>query len=261
MKPSNESEFEELLAGFVLGDLSEEEIQKLVNPVDSPSASPVKDLERIATLTALAGADPSETLPDQLRLAITATGRALVSESRSASKADIVPAAKYRAVQMREAIAWLACLAATVMAMFAWRSSSLSTLPNSNQEVARESLMASATDLIQTEWTEGKTQLPTKVTGDVVWSNAAQSGFMRFVDMPINDPKVEQYQLWIIDPSRDDEPIDGGVFNITSRGESIIPIHAKLTVGQPQAFAVTIEKPGGVVVSTQERLPLLAAVQ
>ncbi|MCU0709749.1 MAG: hypothetical protein MUF23_15805 [Pirellula sp.] len=42
--------------------------------------------------------------------------------------------------------------------------------------------------------------------------------------------------------------------------EAIIAIHAKLRVNQPKAFAVTIEKPGGVVVSTQEQLPLLAVV-
>ena len=260
MKPSNESEFEELLAGFVLGDLTEDELQQLGNQVDSTSTDTVKDLERIATLAAMAGADPSETMPDKLRLAITASGRALVADSNSLPKADVVPSAKVRAASVREAIAWLACLAATIMALIAWRNSSLSTSPSGNQAVTRQSLIASAQDLIQTDWNEGKTPLPTKVTGDVVWSNSAQSGFMRFVDMPINDPKVEQYQLWIIDPSRDDEPIDGGVFNITSRGESIVPIQAKLTVGQPKAFAVTIEKPGGVVVSTQERLPLLAIV-
>ena len=78
--------------------------------------------------------------------------------------------------------------------------------------------------------------------------------------MPVNDPGVEQYQLWIIDPRRDDEPIDGGVFDISKSGEVIVPINAKLDVISPQAFAVTIEKPGGVVVSTQERLPLLAKV-
>jgi anti-sigma-K factor RskA len=79
--------------------------------------------------------------------------------------------------------------------------------------------------------------------------------------MPVNDPTVEQYQLWIIDPTRDDEPIDGGVFDIASTGEVIVPVQAKLLVNQPTAFAVTIEKPGGVVVSTQERFPLLATVQ
>jgi len=66
--------------------------------------------------------------------------------------------------------------------------------------------------------------------------------------------------LWIIDPSRDEKPIDGGVFDITSDIESIVPINAKLAVGQPTVFAITVEKPGGVVVSDQKRLPLIAKV-
>ena len=78
--------------------------------------------------------------------------------------------------------------------------------------------------------------------------------------MPPNDPSQEQYQLWIIDPERDAEPIDGGVFDVASSGEVVVPIQAKLKVLKPAAFAITIEKPGGVVVSTQERLPLLAQV-
>jgi hypothetical protein len=48
---------------------------------------------------------------------------------------------------------------------------------------------------------------------------------------------------------------------VTSDGETIVPIQAKLKVLKPAAFAITIEKPGGVVVSTQERLPLLAVVK
>ena len=83
---------------------------------------------------------------------------------------------------------------------------------------------------------------------------------MRFVGMPVNDATAEQYQLWIIDPDRDEEPIDGGVFDIESSGEVVVPINAKLAVLNPAAFAITIEKPGGVVVSTQERLPLIAPV-
>ena len=40
----------------------------------------------------------------------------------------------------------------------------------------------------------------------------------------------------------------------------LIPIDAKLAVADPKAFAVTVEKPGGVVVSTQDRVVLLAAL-
>ena len=72
---------------------------------------------------------------------------------------------------------------------------------------------------------------------------------MRLVGMPVNDPKVRQYQLWIVDPDRDARPVDGGVFDVTDAGEVIIPIDAKLAVSDPAAFAITVEKPGGVVKS------------
>lgn len=96
--------------------------------------------------------------------------------------------------------------------------------------------------------------------GGLVWDAGSQSGFMSFKALPVNDAAVQQYQLWIIDPKRDDEPIDGGVFDIVRAGESIVPILAKLDVIEPVGFAVTVEKPGGVVVSDQSRLPLLAMV-
>lgn len=64
------------------------------------------------------------------------------------------------------------------------------------------------------------------------------------------DPAQRQYQLWIFDRNQDEKtPVDGGVFDITSDGEVIIPIRAKLRVAEAYLFAVTIEKPGGVVVS------------
>ncbi len=125
---------------------------------------------------------------------------------------------------------------------------------------ARAELIANAPDPIQVVWDKGTTPFEKEVSGDVVWSNALQKGFMRFVGMPVNDRTIQQYQLWIIDPLRDDKPIDGGVFDVTSEGEVIVPIDAKLKVINPAAFAVTIEKPGGVVVSDQKRLPLLAKV-
>lgn len=75
-------------------------------------------------------------------------------------------------------------------------------------------------------------------------------------------PPKSSIQLWIFDRNQSEEtPIDGGVFDITSTEEVIIPINAKLLVQEAYMFAVTIEKPGGVVVSSRERLPLLAKVE
>ena len=125
---------------------------------------------------------------------------------------------------------------------------------------ARDAVIQDSKSLLMLDWSTGKTPFDRPVTGDVVWDNQSQRGYMRFENMPVNDPTIEQYQLWIIDPKRDDEPIDGGVFDIPSSGEVVVEIDAKLQVIDPAAFAITIEKPGGVVVSDQERLPLLAAV-
>jgi anti-sigma-K factor RskA len=105
------------------------------------------------------------------------------------------------------------------------------------------------------------------VSGDVAWNQALQRGFLRFRGLPENNPAQEQYQLWIFDAGRPDGsefPVDGGVFDISSMtrdpatGDLVVPINAKLPVVQPAAFAVTIERAGGVVVTKRERLLLLA---
>lgn len=121
----------------------------------------------------------------------------------------------------------------------------------------RERLLASS-DVIKTDWTNPKQ--PKEIIGDIVWSNSAQKGFMRFRALPANDPNRETYQLWIIDKTQK-HPIDGGVFDVTNAGEIIIPINAKLQVKEPTVFAVTAEKPGGVVVSAQEKVLALAKIE
>lgn len=84
---------------------------------------------------------------------------------------------------------------------------------------------------------------------------------MTFSGLPVNNPSEEQYQLWIFDAKQDDRyPIDGGVFDVTSP-TVVVPIDAKIRVSDPSMFAITIEKPGGVVVSDRSRLPLLAKVK
>ena len=98
--------------------------------------------------------------------------------------------------------------------------------------------------------------------GDVVWSSARQQGYMRFRGLAANDPTLAQYQLWIFDADRDEAyPVDGGVFDVPAAGgDVVVRIDPRLRVSRATAFAITVEKPGGVVVSSRKRLPLLAAV-
>ena len=98
--------------------------------------------------------------------------------------------------------------------------------------------------------------------GKVVWSDSRQTGFMIFSGLDINDPKIEQYQLWIFDTLKDQaDPVDGGVFDIAANGEVVIPIVAHIPVDNAVQFAITVERPGGVTVSKRERVPLLAAIK
>jgi anti-sigma-K factor RskA len=98
-----------------------------------------------------------------------------------------------------------------------------------------------------------------KPVGDIVWSDKEQKGYIRLSGLPKNDPTKETYQIWIVAENQDPKtPVDGGTFDVNSDGEIIIPIDAKVRVQNPQAFAITIEKPGGVPVSKQVRVPASA---
>jgi anti-sigma-K factor RskA len=97
-----------------------------------------------------------------------------------------------------------------------------------------------------------------QVSGNAVWSDELQQGYMSLEGMPVNDPTKRQYQLWIVDPERDEAPVDGGVFDVVDAGMVRIPINAKLRVDEPQAFVITLEQPGGVVKSKQEVVVALA---
>ncbi len=64
---------------------------------------------------------------------------------------------------------------------------------------------------------------------------------MLFRGLPVNIPTQEQYQLWIFAKNQSEKtPIDGGVFDITSTEEVIIPINAKSMLKMPFMFAVTV---------------------
>ena len=115
-------------------------------------------------------------------------------------------------------------------------------------------LQNTADDLMQYPWF-GKTSDFESIKGDIIWSNQKQKGFIKITGMPMNDPSQNQYQIWIVDPIQYQNPVDGGVFDITKSGrELIIPINPKLPISNARGFAITLEQPGGVVVSSQ---PLL----
>lgn len=167
---------------------------------------------------------------------------------------QVLPAAK-----SSSGLAWLCAAAATLIAAFlAWDRFA----PESSLLESRAELIASAGTLRQLDWNPGPSPRSGEPSGDVVWSDAEQQGYMRFTGLPSNDPSEFQYQLWIFDGERDAaKPVDGGVFDIdSSSAESIIAIDPKIRVHEGMAFAVTIERPGGVVVSDREHIVVTAGL-
>lgn len=126
----------------------------------------------------------------------------------------------------------------------------------------RDSLIAVDSAITRIAWAPTADSTALGASGDVVWSTRAQRGVMRLIGLKSNEVQRWQYQLWIFDKTRDQRyPVDGGVFDVPAGAtEVFVPINARVPVGSAVMFAVTVEAPGGVVVSTRERVALLAAL-
>lgn len=172
-------------------------------------------------------------------------GPRLVTTSSSPTTAKAPPAPRRSAVS---GIGW-ALAAMLAVAFVVVRNEPAALSPGPDVTATRASLVSEAPDVLTLPWAPPTAAGYEGVTGDVVWSQSRQQGYLRLANMPVNDPARRQYQLWIVDPDRDKNPVDGGVFNVSATGEVIIPIQAKLQIRSPKAFAITAEQPGGVVVS------------
>ncbi len=239
-----------------------------------PEADP-QALEVTAAALLLAGEWKEEPLPESVRRRLNAAAAEFIAGipkfsqlSAAVARREAQPAASTSA-----GFAWFAAAASIVLAIAAWiprldyqYSGKVDLLSQASQDsealvVERQKLLASSSPL-QKEWSPAEDPSGTAVKGDVVWDPVSQTGYMRFTGLQANDPGTLQYQLWIFDETRDDHyPVDGGVFDIPSGGsEVVVPILAKLPVRTPKLFAVTIERSGGVVVSSRERIVVVAAV-
>lgn len=160
---------------------------------------------------------------------------------------------------------WIAAIAAGLVAIFLWQARDRSETSRGPDELVAR--VDRAADVVRIPWKPTEDADARGLKGELVWSSSAQTGYMRFEGLAVNDPRLAQYQLWIFDAARDERyPVDGGVFDIpstvatnTSSGV-IVPIHARLPVQEAKLFAVTVEKPGGVVVSSRERIVALASL-
>ncbi len=78
----------------------------------------------------------------------------------------------------------------------------------------------------------------------VVWDEKKQRGVLKVTQLPRNTSDRD-YQLWLVDP-RYKDPIDGGVFHVANDGTMSVPFHPTSPVREAQAFAISLERKGGV---------------
>jgi hypothetical protein len=94
--------------------------------------------------------------------------------------------------------------------------------------------------------------------GRVLWSPELQQGVLVVQGLAANDASASQYQLWIRDAQREGSPVPGPVFDVEGEDEVQVAFEAGLVIGEPSAFLITAERPGGVVVSKQDRVLMVA---
>lgn len=238
---------DELLCDRALVGLSPQEEHELAQLLAATGADE-SELEFAAAALDGALAPRAEALPPALRQRLDAVARSFAAPPSVASLPRALPSAPRHSPLAWSG--WLVAVAACALAVLAWRTKTPADLAR-----VRAELLARA-DTLHPTW--AAQDIAKGASGDVVWSQTSQEGVMHFHDLTPNDPAQSQYQLWIFDETQE-HPIDGGVFDVTA-GDVLVPIVAKLHVQKPKLFAVTLEKPGGVVVSDQKRIALVASL-
>jgi hypothetical protein len=270
--------FLELCAGAALGDLDDRERAELQAMADDDRiAAEIAAFERAsASVVASLHQAGFEPMPASLSAKLAREASAFVASRRSsgAVATDSNPSNSSRAATARPqrpsprpgpstgegrdtrgaVLPWIVALAASVVAAVVLMRGPGKSAAAPIADVAR--FVAEHPDLERRRFELG-------CQGEVLWSSSDNTGLLELRDLPSNDPKQFQYQLWIFDESQDKStPVDGGVFDVPAdaAGPVVIPIDAKLRVGKAFAFAITKEQPGGVVVSAKRPEQIVAAV-
>jgi anti-sigma-K factor RskA len=77
-----------------------------------------------------------------------------------------------------------------------------------------------------------------------VWDPDQQSGLLTMEKLPATT-EAQDYQIWIVDPAYAN-PVNGGVFHVAADGRVALPFRPDQPVKKATAFAISLEKKGGV---------------
>ena len=269
---STRDDFHDQLVDELTGDLSAKQRRALMSATADQAeiADQREALEAAAAVYDLARLPKVEALPDELRqrlLRSMPTGPA-TSGPRSDSAVAVSASPSRRSGR---AMPWLAAAAALVLAVAGWwpriepqilpapvveEAPPLRTLSMAER---RDIWLRAHPDAVRVALGGTDHEASSTDPGYALWDPESQTGYLTLSGLDANDPSVHQYQLWIVDGNREGPPVDGGVFDL-SRGGEVVQFTPKLPVGSVAAFAITREQPGGVVVSAQEEVVAIGAV-
>ena len=231
----------------------------LVRGLPSPWSQAAKTIFEIKGLDYVAAPLDVADLPAALAARLTAVGEAYVDSAPAAVVIDAGP----RFAARRPVFAWWAVAASLVLALVGWYPrltappTPLAAVEADAQRAERErGELLARPGLVRSTFSGTSDPGSGAVDGDVVWDPSTQRGYLRLHGLPANDARQTQYQLWVFDATRDQKyPVDGGVFDVPAGGGPVVvPIRVPIRVGQAVLFAITVERPGGVVVSGREHI-------
>lgn len=260
--------FEELEAGRILGDLDSNEIKEWEKLSADPRCKSDLSLELAAAAleSEYLGNEETGLSKDLLGKIQEDMAGFIVPEEPKESEDNVIRPANWQTILAAPKTGWaIAALFALLLIAQSFidkgaqepKGVTTAEVEKPSAEERRDTLIFKASDLVKSDFGGGENY--GEMSGTVVWSDELQEGYMSLTNLPANNPGANQYQLWIVDPSRDEKPVDGGVFDIPSGdGTTIIPIRNPLVITDPKAFVITLEQPGGVVVSKQEVVVALA---
>lgn len=279
MKEERKEKMLNLLADRAVFGLNEaQEIEFAQLSKEFPELAEDNSFEKAAAAFTVLNLKADESLPSHLNAKILASSEKFLAQKQTENEPE-----EYQKTFMIEPrrsvwnpLGWLvAALACLALLANIWMTrvappkdvGGLTPTPTASPKTEpslaeqRENLMRAGAEMVKADWAEANPKKPMGISGDIVWSSREQKGFIRLRNFPVNDKTKQTYQLWIFDANRDEKtPVDGGVFDVNENGEVIIPIEAKLKIENPKMFAITGEKPGGVVVSKRENLMTIAKV-
>jgi len=276
----------ELLSDNAVFGLTETELAELAEleknfPEFSDESSELKQsLEFSAAAIGMLNLDTSEPLPAHLRTKIASDAEKYFASHNtetavSEPKAETEEFQKTFAFEPKKSVwswlGWAVAAAACMVLAFNLYTTRIdkgeiaktTPTPTATPQIKltatqeREQLLASVKDVVQSNWSDFDPKNPKNVQGDVIWSNSAQKGFVRFRNLPVNDKTKQTYQVWIFDKTQKN-PVSGGTFDVNENGEVIVPIDSALKIQEPTMVGITAEKPGGVMVSDLKEVMAVA---